>query len=101
MTAPTLSLSFSIGPDDPLGTLENVLAIARRGGLALANMHVRNGSAGLHAGLLLTAPDRDRLDLFAHRLRNLYEISNVNCQEDVSGIFTPQGNDQLAHALSV
>lgn len=100
MTAPTLSLSFSIGPEDPLGTLENVLATARRGGLALANMHVRNGSAGLHVAMLLAAPDRDRLDLFAHRLHNLYEVGNVNCHEDVSDIFTPPCNDQQAHALS-
>lgn len=101
MNSATLSLSFSIGPDDPLGTLEMVLATARRGGVSLSNMHVRNTACSLHIGLLLNAPERERLELFALRLNNLIEVSHVNCQEPVSEFVThvnTEGADQLVSA---
>lgn len=100
MTSPTLSLSFCIGPDDPLGTLENVLATARRGGLALSSLHVRNRAQALQVGLLLAGPDSERLALFAHRLRNLHEVHDVACQEILSAGFTAETTDELAQSLS-
>jgi hypothetical protein len=67
-----LTVTFFIDPDDSLGTLEAVLAIARRGGLQLAalELHVR-------ARLDLHAPDPDLLDLFLARLHRQIGVDAI------------------------
>lgn len=83
-----LALRFSVSPADTLDTLEAALAIARRGGLQLAGMHVQ-APAARHAVacdevfLQLRASDADRLDLFLTRLRKLY------CAEDIVVLSAP------------
>ena len=68
-----LTVTFSIDPGDALGTLEAVLAIARRGGLQLGALELRS-----HARLELRAPDPDLLDLFLARLHNQIGVQELS-----------------------
>lgn len=77
-----LALRFSVSPADTLDTLEAALAIARRGGLRLAGMHVEAPATCHAAGcdevfLKLRAAEADLLQLFLKRLRQLYCAGNI------------------------
>jgi len=79
MNSPTLSLTFSIDSADPMATLEQVLATARRGGLCLASIAFTHGAHDASAAMRLRADDADRLDLFVLRLGNLIDVGDVIC----------------------
>jgi hypothetical protein len=68
-----LTVTFSIDPGDTLGTLEAVLAIARRGGLQLGTLELRS-----QARLELRAPDPDLLDLFLARLHKQIGVQELS-----------------------
>lgn|GEM_PF-3251718 len=105
MTDAYLALRFSVSPADTLDTLEAALAIARRGGLQLAGIHVQ-APAACHANpgdevlLQLRAADADRLELFLTRLRNLYcaqkiVVLTAPCRSP--GTFDTHQTEQAAH----
>ncbi|MES2019321.1 MAG: hypothetical protein V4484_22750 [Pseudomonadota bacterium] len=73
MTSARLPLHFSLDPDSQLDTLEMVLAIARRIGLRLAHLQLRDERVfvELHAG------EPDALDLFCARLHNVIGVHDI------------------------
>ena len=72
-----LTLTLDFEPDDTLGTLETVLATARRGGLQLDHLQFTVQPQGASMQLAVSADESDRLDLFALRVDNLYGIRHV------------------------
>lgn len=81
MTSATLSLTFAIDQDEPAGTLEMVLATARRGGVTLAGLNFTDIGRHARARLLLASDEADRLDLFLARLHNIIGVSSIACDE--------------------
>jgi acetolactate synthase regulatory subunit len=72
-----LPLSFSVEKDHTLGTMEAVLAIARRGGLRLGAMQLRSREADDRIYLELLAPEPDLLNLFMARLQNQVGVDSI------------------------
>ncbi len=72
-TCPTLRLDFRLTDDDLFGTMEWVLANARRTGLALQQLHFDAATRRL-AHATLTAADVDLLHLFVRRLGNGMDV---------------------------
>jgi hypothetical protein len=68
-----LPLTFSLDQDSTLDTLEAVLAIARRGGLRLANLNLNNHRVAVD----LEAEDADLLALFSARLHNVIGVHDI------------------------
>jgi acetolactate synthase regulatory subunit len=75
-----LTLSFSVSAEHAFNTLEAVLAIARRGGLAMGQLELgRVTQAGTHGVLLeVCADEPDRLDLFMLRLQGVFDITDLS-----------------------
>lgn len=88
MNPASLSLTFAVDQDEPAGTLEAVLAIARRGGVTLASMDFADTGKQARASLRLTSDEPDRLDLFLTRLHNVIGVSQLACHDKVSASFT-------------
>lgn len=72
-----LTLTLDLESDDTLGTLETVLATARRGGLQLDHLQFTLAPQGAAVHLAVCAEESDRLDLFALRLDNLLGVRSV------------------------
>jgi acetolactate synthase regulatory subunit len=68
------SYRFCIEPDDPIATLEAVLAIIRRLGIELRSLRTSSTAQGLDVQLRLAAPDEDPLTLCRMRLHNVVGI---------------------------
>ncbi len=68
-----LPLTFSLDADHALDTLEAILAIARRGNLRLARLHVQHSTVALELG----ADDADLLALFSARLHNVIGVHDI------------------------
>jgi acetolactate synthase regulatory subunit len=77
MNSATLTTTFDIATDEPAGTLEAVLAIARRGGVQLAALHFAAAGHERRAILTLASDEPDRLDLFLTRLHNVIGVSGI------------------------
>lgn len=67
------SYRFCIEPDDPIATLEAVLAIVRRLGIELRSLRTTSGPQGLDVQLRLAA-EEDPLTLCRMRLNNVVGI---------------------------
>lgn len=80
MNSPHLLLRFDIDPGDAFGTLESVLAIARRGGLALERMATQVQGRQHQVQLGLGAADPDLLHLFLARLGNQIGVSAIDIE---------------------
>ena len=80
MNSPHLLLRFDIDPGDAFGTLEAVLAMARRGGLALERLATHAQSRQHHVQLGLGAADADLLHLFLARLGNQIGVSAIDIE---------------------
>ncbi len=80
MDTTTFSLTFSIARCDPMGTLEAVLATARRGGIELVSLTFAEGSHTDTAAMRVRSDEADRLELFLLRLGNLFDVSNLVCR---------------------
>lgn len=78
MDSSSLSLAFSIDHVDTFGTLETVLAIARRIGLELTAMSFDISCLGPSAALSLRTDDADKLDLFTLRLGNVIGVCDID-----------------------
>lgn len=100
MNPASLSLTFAIDPDEPAGTLEAVLAIARRGGVTLACASFTASGRDARARLRLSSSEPDRLDLFLARLHHVVGVSQVLCDYPVSASFTTSDTRELASCLS-
>lgn len=77
---PALHLSLRLDAADLFGTLEWVLATARRTGLALTHLHLpeeQAGTAPRWLRLSATADEADRLDLFVRRVENGVDVLEV------------------------
>lgn len=72
-----LPLAFSVDKSTSLDTLEAVLAIARRGGVRLASLHLQAHDTADLVTMELVAGERDLLDLFDARLRNLIGVHGI------------------------
>ena len=68
------SYRFCIEPDDPIATLEVVLAIIRRLGIELRSLRTTATAQGLDVQLRLAARDEDPLTLCRMRLHNVVGI---------------------------
>ena len=68
------SYRFCIEPDDPIATLEVVLAIIRRLGIELRGLRTTATAQGLDVQLRLAAQDDDPLTLCRMRLHNVVGI---------------------------
>jgi acetolactate synthase regulatory subunit len=68
------SYRFCIEPDDPIATLEAVLAIVRRLGIELRSLRTSSGPQGLDVQLRLAAEEEDPLTLCRMRLNNVVGI---------------------------
>jgi acetolactate synthase regulatory subunit len=68
------SYRFCIEPDDPIATLEVVLAIIRRLGIELRGLRTTATAQGLDVQLRLAAQDEDPLTLCRMRLHNVVGI---------------------------
>lgn len=76
MNLATLSLTFSVDQDEPMGILEAVLAIARRGGVSLNELSFTDpGNA--RASIRLQSDEAERLDLFLARLHNAIGVRDI------------------------
>ncbi len=73
----TSTLTFCTDKDTTIDTLEAVLATARRGGLQLARLQMHARDAHDQVVLELIARDSDLLDLFVHRVRNLFGVYGI------------------------
>jgi acetolactate synthase regulatory subunit len=73
----TSTLTFCTDKDTTIDTLEAVLATARRGGLQLARLQMHARGAHDQVVLELIARDSDLLDLFVHRVRNLFGVYSI------------------------
>ncbi len=73
MNSAHLHLTFSLDHESTFDTLEAVLAIARRGRLRLAGLHLQE----VRVALDLHASERDLLDLFEARLRNVIGVHDI------------------------
>jgi hypothetical protein len=73
LALPEISLRFCIDAD-AIGTLEGVLATARRGGAELRNLRAGLGTHGFEVRMRLAAADADVLALCRTRLQNLVGI---------------------------
>ena len=82
-----LTLTLDIEPDDTLGTLETVLATARRGGLQLDHLQFTLQPRGAAVQLAVSADESDRLDLFALRLGNLFGIRQVERVREITRMY--------------
>lgn len=98
MNPASLSLSFAVDQDQACGTLEAVLAIARRGGVTLARMDYADIGKHARASVRLTSEEPDRLDLFLTRLHNVIGISQVICENTVPASLTHSMPLELAPA---
>jgi hypothetical protein len=77
---PCLRLALRLDPADLFGTLEWVLATARRTGLTLAHLHLPDSQSGgtpRWLRLAATASEADRLDLFMRRVENGVDVLEV------------------------
>lgn len=81
---PALHLSLRLDPADLFGTLEWVLATARRTGLALSQLHLPDSEPGTPRWVRLsaTAQECDRLDLFLRRVENGVDVLEVVTLDD-------------------
>lgn len=77
MNANTLPLTFYLDRESTLDTLEAVLAIARRGGLRLANLKLRETDAQSRVCLEVYAEEPGLLDLFGARLHNVIGVHEL------------------------
>ena len=77
MTLTLLPLTFCVEKECPIGTLEAVLATARRGGLHLVSLHVQQGDFTDMVAIELGATERHLLDLFYRRLENIVNVSAI------------------------
>lgn len=77
MTCAHLPLSFSVEHGTTFDTLEAILAIARRGGLRLARLHVQASTAADCVSIDLLADDPDLLALFEARLHNVIGVEDI------------------------
>ena len=68
---------FCIEPDDPIATLEVVLATVRRLGIELCGLRTSAGPQGLDVQLKLAAPEEDPLTLCRMRLNNVVGILSI------------------------
>lgn len=84
MDPTTLSLNFCVARNDPMSTLEAVLATARRGGLTLTGFTYTAGDDRHSAAIEVQADDANRLELFVLRLGNVIDISNVTAHGPAS-----------------
>lgn len=92
MNLTTLSLTCAVGQDDPLGTLESMLSIARRGGLQLASMQADHVPQALNVTLVLQAQEAERLELFLARLGNAIGVADVQViRFGVGGLYSRHG----------
>jgi acetolactate synthase regulatory subunit len=73
----TSTLTFCTDKDTTIDTLEAVLATARRGGLHLARLQMHARDPHDQVVLELIARDSDLLDLFVHRVRNLFGVYSI------------------------
>ena len=67
------NLTFTLEPASVLDTLEAVLAMARRGGLRLAALHLQRQEVALE----LEADDGDLIELFNARLHNVIGVHDI------------------------
>jgi acetolactate synthase regulatory subunit len=68
------SYRFCIEPDEPIATLEAVLAIVRRLGIELRSLRTTGSPQGLDVQIRLAALDEDPLTLCRMRLHNVVGI---------------------------
>jgi acetolactate synthase regulatory subunit len=68
------SYRFCIEPDDPIATLEAVLAIVRRLGIELRGLRTAATAQGVDVQLRLAAPEEDPLTLCRMRLHNVIGV---------------------------
>lgn len=103
MTTSRLPFTFSVDEATPFDTLEAVLATARRGGLTLVNIRAHATAGAVRVSIELLAQERDLLDLFAVRLRNLVDvfdmqdqdIDDANCKLSVDALYNfPTNNPE-------
>lgn len=80
MNSSHLLLRFDIDPGDTFGTLESVLAMARRGGLELERLATQTQGRQHHVRLGLGAADADLLHLFLARLGNQIGVSAIDIE---------------------
>jgi acetolactate synthase regulatory subunit len=71
------SYRFCIEPDDPLATLEAVMAIVRRLGIELRSLRTSATARGLDVQLRLAAAEEDPLTLCRMRLHNVIGIGAI------------------------
>ncbi len=65
-----LPITFSLDQDCPIGTLEAVLAVARRGNVRLVSLRLHGNAVALE----VDADERDWLHLFGARLHNVIGV---------------------------
>ncbi|MFS2002624.1 hypothetical protein ACEN9F_03265 [Duganella sp. CT11-25] len=68
------SYRFCIEPDEPIATLEAVLAIVRRLGIELRSLRTTSSPQGLDVQIRLAAEEEDPLTLCRMRLHNVVGI---------------------------
>jgi hypothetical protein len=99
MPFPTLQLALRLDRADVFGSLEWVLANARRTGLALLQLNV--AESGHAVGLCCSAPTSDLLHLFVRRVGYGIEVEILDAEfsEDIDALPTEaEMETEAAHA---
>ncbi|PWK35173.1 hypothetical protein C7418_2386 [Cupriavidus plantarum] len=90
LSLPTLQLDLRLDGTDTFGTLEWVLASARRTGLSLQQMHMQ----GRTARLVTEAPEAGLLQLFLRRVEQGVDLAVLEAefteQEDIEAADTAE-----------
>ena len=88
---------FCIEPDDPIATLEAVLAIVRRLGVELRSLRTTATAQGGDVQLRLAAEEEDPLTLCRMRLHNVIGVLAIR---EMPSLVASREQSTVSHALS-
>ena len=91
------SYHFCIEPDDPVATLEAVLAVVRRLGIELRSLRTTATAQGVDVQLRLAAEEEDPLTLCRMRLHNVIGVLAIR---EMPSLVASREQSTVSHALS-
>jgi acetolactate synthase regulatory subunit len=91
------SYRFCIEPDDPIATLEAVLAIVRRLGIELRSLRTTATAQGVDVQLRLAAEEEDPLTLCRMRLHNVIGVLAIR---EMPTLAAPREQSAVCHAVN-
>jgi acetolactate synthase regulatory subunit len=91
------SYRFCIEPDDPIATLEAVLAIVRRLGIELRSLRTTATAQGVDVQLRLAAEEEEALTLCRMRLHNVIGVLAIR---EMPSLVASREQSAVGHAVN-